>query len=170
MVRFNKYQKNQYLNSLDRSYFKELDDLEDTEENRKAFLERCKRTFFKRRNGILGEIKETSPLNEDNTTLAWALSPLSYESISTKSDSTHEEKKEWLRGMLGMGFMEHQVLQNEFNQAISDSNFPWNEFLTANKIIKADDNITDEKAKALAQSWVSGILDELPEILKEVDG
>ena len=170
MIRFNRYQKREYLNSLDRSHFKEFDDIEDSDENRKAFLERCKRTFFKRRNGILGKIREASSLNESNTTLSWALSPLSYESISVNSESTIEEKKEWLRWMIGTGFVEHEVLQKEYHQAINESDFPWNEFLNVNKIIKSDSDFTNEEAKALAQSWVAGILDELPEILKEVDG
>lgn len=165
MIRFNKYQKIEYLNSLDRSHFKELDDLEDTDDNRKAYIERSKRTSFKVRNAALGEKREKSPLNENYATLAWAIT-----NFRTPSKHSIDDKKEFLRQYLGTGFMEHKVLLSEYHQAMNDAHFPWREFLTVNEAISPDNAISDTEAKNYAQSLLSDVLDELPEILKEVDG
>ena len=152
LVFINKYDLPTYLERLKK------DDKEDTNDERRYYLERRASTRRKTSNARLRALEELAPINKNYTSLAWAL--LSFKSGYDQNSITDslDEKIEFLRRLIVTETIKIEKLKKEYDRAISSKDFNWVDFLKANEIIPLNSEMSGAKAKKWVESLLSKII------------
>jgi len=151
LIKINKYYLPTYLERLKR------DNKEDTNDERRYYLERRASTRRKTSNARLRELEELTPINKNYTSLAWALLSFKLGYNQNAVTDSLEEQKEFLRALIVTETIKIEKLKKEFNHAVSSNTFKWVEFLMDNKILATNDKISNDDE---AKEWVKMQLTE----------